>query len=342
MEPSFINMNRSKLIPLIMFCGVLNFKCHSQVTNIQPEKEKLSLAAKINLPNVNGRIDHIAFDPQNHLAFIAAWGNNTVEVVNINTHKAVHTITGLHEPQGIVYIPGSKILVVANGSNGECIFFDGATYKQLGVVSLKKDADNIRYDETSHLLYVGHGSGAIAVIDANSMKQVADISLDQHPESFQLSRSNDRVYINVPDADEIEVVQLSTNKVVGKWKNTEASSNFPMALDEKNSRLFVACRDKARLRMINAQTGKDITSVKCSADADDVFYNPADSLVFLSSGGGYIDVFRVTANAFVVINHIATVTGARTSQLLVSERKFLLAVPKHGHNSAALWVYNLQ
>jgi hypothetical protein len=256
------------------------------------------------------------------------------------TKQTVHSISGLDEPQGVLYIPSLKKLVVANGGSGDCIFFDAATYKQSAVVHLKKDADNIRYDETSHLLYVGHGSGAIAVINADSAKHIADIHLDQHPESFQLSKSHDRIYINVPDADEIEIARLSTHEVVEKWKNVSASWNFPMALDEKNNHLFVACRHQPKLIMINTGTGQDVSSPKCSGDADDLFFS--DDLVFLSAGAGYVDVFRVIDSGLVVVNHIATVTGARTSLLLPSEKKFLLAVPKHGHTPASLWVYNLQ
>jgi len=327
-------------LSFLLCCVVFNFSCQSQVTNIHPEKEKITLAAKISLPTVSGRIDHISFDAEHQLAFISAWGNNSVEVVNISTNKTIHSITGLDEPQGVLYIPSLKKLVVANGGSGDCIFFDPVTYKQSAVVHLKKDADNIRYDETSHLLYVGHGSGAIAVINADSAKHIADIHLDQHPESFQLSKSHDRVYINVPDADEIEVAQLSTNEVVEKWKNISASWNFPMALDEKNNHLFVGCRNQPKLIMINTSTGHDVSSPKCSGDADDLFFS--DDLVFLSAGAGYVDVFRVIDSGLVVVNHIATVRGARTSLLLPSEKKFLLAVPKHGHTPAALWVYNLQ
>jgi hypothetical protein len=105
--------------------------------------------------------------------------------------------------------------------------------------------------------------------------------------------------------------------------------------------LFIACRSPATLRMINTETGKDITSVKISGDADDVFYNAADSLVFVSAGKGYIDVFKATANELEHINHVETSPGARTSLLLSSENKFLLAVPSRNGNSAALWVYDI-
>ena len=328
------------LLAVLLLCSGLSFHCASKVENDYAEKDALTLNAQIPLPNVSGRIDHIAYDSENHLAFVAALGNNTIEVVNIRTRQVVYTIKGLHEPQGMVYISSLQRLAAANGDNGACIFFDTRTYTQLSSVDLKGDADNIRYDPTSGLLYVGYGNGGIAIIDAAVMKQVASIPLDGHPESFQLSKKQNRIYINVPDADEIEVADLSSHSVIAKWKNTSASSNFPMALDERNNRLFIGCRSPATLRMINTQTGKDIHSINCSGDADDVFYNEADSLVFVSAGKGFIDVFKAT-NVLVHINHIATSTGARTALLIPSEKKLLLAIPAYSGNAAALWVYGI-
>jgi len=308
--------------------------------NAQPQTNSLKKIESVTLPNVSGRIDHLSFDSKHQIVFVAALGNNTVEVVDLKNKKMVYTIRGLHEPQGVVFIPETNSLFVANGGNGECIFFDAKNYTQLSSVDLKDDADNVRYDAGTNLIYVGYGSGGIAIINANTMKEVASIQLDGHPESFQLAKKQNRLYINVPDANEIEVADLTTHSIVAKWKNTNASSNFPMALDENNNRLFIGCRRPATLTMINTVTGKYIASIKCSADADDVFYNAADSLVFVSAGKGYIDIFKANKNALNQINHFETRNGARTSLLLPSEKKFLLAVPSGKGNPAALWIYN--
>ena len=333
---------RSQNLLVIIFLSIFSdFNCNSQPKNISTEKDHLTLISKIDMPGVRGRIDHIAYDPVNHLAFLAALGNNTVEVINVNTKQVVQTISGLDEPQGIVYIPSLKKIVVANGGNGDCIFYDAINYKQSGVVHLKGDADNARYDETDHLVYVGYGDGAIAIIDANLIKQVGDISLDGHPESFQLSKKKNRLYINVPDANEIEVADLSTNKIISKWKNTVASSNFPMTINEDKNWLIIGCRDPSKLCMINEDTGKDIFSINCSGDADDVFFNSADSLVFVSAGRGFIDVFRANEKELIQINQIKTRIGARTSLLLYAEKNFLLAVPAHAGESASLWIYSV-
>jgi len=319
-----------------LFFGV---NCTYAPGNMKEQADVLTLTAKIALRNISGRIDHLAFDSANDLAFIAALGNNTIEVVNINTKQVVHTIKGLHEPQGVAFIPLMQRLVVANGDNGDCIFYETKNYSALNTIKLKGDADNVRYDAETNLLYVGYGNGGIAIIDATQMKVVNSIPLDGHPESFQLDKKQNRIYINVPDADEIEVADLSSHKVIAKWKNTNASSNFPMALDAQHNRLFIGCRNPATLRMINTETGKDITSIKCSGDADDVFYY--NNLVFVSAGKGYIDVFETSDNVLNQINHIETSSGARTSLLLSTEKKFLLAAPARGGNAAALWTYKI-
>jgi len=310
--------------------------------NMNPQNKVLVLSDKVTLTNVRGRMDHIAYDAEDQLAFIAALGNNTIEVVNIRTGKVIHTITDLHEPQGIVYLSSLKRLVVANGGNGQCIFYETQTYNQLAIVNLQDDADNMRFDSASNMLYAGYGNGGIAIIDVVSMKKVGAIALDGHPESFRISRKQNRIYINVPDEDETAVGDLSNNTIITKWKNTKASSNFPMALCEENNLLFIGCRHPAMLEMLNAQTGEVMYTIKCSGDADDIFYYAPDSLMFVSAGEGLIDVFRINAKKeLVLFDQVKTRKGSRTSLLLSREKKFLLAVPARAGEPAALWIYNI-
>lgn len=319
---------------LILFFCFSGCKAQTQSDN----NTVLKHTASISLPDVSGRIDHLAYDSARNIVYVAALGNNSVEAVDLKNKKVIHSIKNLHEPQGVVFIPESNSIFVANGDNGECDVFDANTFQKTASIKLSGDADNVRYDVTTKKIYVGYGNGGIAVIDATNFKLLNEIKLDGHPESFQIAKKQNRLYINVPDANEIEVADLTTHSIIAKWKNTNASSNFPMALDENNNRLFIGCRSPATLRMINTETGKDITTINCSGDADDVFYYAADSLVFVSAGKGFIDVFKA-GKELQHINHIATSSGARTSLLLSSGKKFLLAVPAHGGSSAALWVY---
>src|SRR6186713_1044443 len=115
--------------------------CHAQ-----PQNNSLKLAATIQLPGVSGRIDHLSFDALHQRIFIAALGNNTIEVVDLKDQKAIHSIKNLDKPQGVVYIPESNSIFVTSGGNGECDVFDGENFQKVKSINLSGDADNVRYD----------------------------------------------------------------------------------------------------------------------------------------------------------------------------------------------------
>src|ERR1043165_2364621 len=117
----------------------------------------------ISLPNVEGRIDHLGVDIQGQRLFVAALGNNTVEVLDLRAGKRLMSITGLKEPQGLFYVPGSNRLFVANGDDGTCRMFDANSYKLLGTINFSSDADNVRYDAAQNQIYVGYGEGALGI-----------------------------------------------------------------------------------------------------------------------------------------------------------------------------------
>src|SRR5262249_54489170 len=139
--------------------------------------DPLRFVESIPLPGVEGRIDHMAADSAGQHLYIAALGNNTVEVVDLAVHKLVHSIPNLHEPQGVACLDGSNQIAVANGETGSCQFFDVASFKPTGAVEFQSDADNARYDSTKRQLFVGFGNGALGVINAESLKHLTDIKL---------------------------------------------------------------------------------------------------------------------------------------------------------------------
>src|SRR5690242_7205509 len=96
--------------------------------------EFLQLENTIALPAVKGRIDHIDADPVNKIAFIAALGNTTLEIVDLQKGKTIHTITGLDEPQGVAWISRQHEIFIANGGNGECYFYDAGNFQKKATV----------------------------------------------------------------------------------------------------------------------------------------------------------------------------------------------------------------
>lgn len=303
----------------------------------------LKLITSIALPGVKGRIDHLAYDSTHQIVFVAALGNNTVEVVDLKKRAVVHSITNLHEPQGILFIPESNKIFIANGSGGECDAFDANTFQKTISVKLPGDADNIRYEADTKKIYVGYGDGGIAVIDAITFKLMHQIRLDAHPESFQIDKSSERIYANVPDEKQIEIVDLRNNVVLDKWKISEAASNFPMALDGVNHRLFIGCRHPAKLLVIDTQTGKSISALTIDGDADDIFYNPGRKEIYISCGSGYVDVFKQTdADTYIPGGKVPTRPGARTSMFMPGVNQLVVAAPSHVEKEATLYVYAIK
>ena len=170
------------------------------VSAVHAEAKGFKLQQTIALPGVEGRIDHLAFDSSGERLFVCALGNNTVKVIGLRSPERIHSITGLGSPQGVVYIPESNRLFVANDKGGVCNIYDGKSLQPVGQLSLKDDADNVRYDIAAKHIYVGFGSGGIAIINSAEGKQVGSIKLAAHPEAFELEHHGNRIFANVPNA----------------------------------------------------------------------------------------------------------------------------------------------
>jgi DNA-binding beta-propeller fold protein YncE len=332
-----MTMNKLKVVAILIISFSLN-NCFAQ--NSVSNKE-LQLVASIQLPTVSGRIDHLAFDTKNQTIFIAALGNNTVEVVDLKSKKVIFTIKGLHEPQGIKYLPENNTVFVANGENGECDIYNADTYQLITTIKMPGgDADNVRYDVTSGKIFVGYGEGGVAIIDAKTFKQLADVKLPGHPESFQLSADSKKIFVNVPDALILATIDLEKNTITDKWKIEIAKANFPMALDATNHRLFIGCRNPAKLLVIDSETGKIVAQIDIDSDTDDVFYNSPSKQIYVSCGDGYVDVIKQNGpDKYEVTSRIESRSGARTSLYVPELNQLLVAAPARSGNEAQLMIF---
>jgi DNA-binding beta-propeller fold protein YncE len=299
----------------------------------------LVLDGKVALGDVSGRIDHLAVDLSRQRLFVAELGNDSVGVVDIAQRKLIHRIGGLKEPQGVAYIPEADAIYVANGGSGYLDRFNGGDFASVGRLKLGDDADNIRLDANAHQIVIGFGKGALAFVDAKSGQKIGQIALAAHPESFQLERTGSRIFVNVPDARQVAVVDRSTGQQTGIWSVPQARANFPMALDEAGSRLLVAYRKPAELAVFDTRGGNISAQVPICGDADDVFLDNTRQRVYVSCGDGFLDVLQWRDGSLDPLAHLPTVSGARTSLFVPELDRLFLAVRARGSERAAIWVY---
>ena len=301
------------------------------------------LKQTIPLPGVEGRIDHLDLDAANERLFVCALGNNTAEVLDLRKAERVHSISGLGAPQGLVYIPELNRLFIANDKGGVCNIYDAKSFQLIGKVDFQDDADNVRYDSATKQIYVGFGSGGIGIINAADGKQVGSIKLAAHPEAFELEKNGRRIFVNVPNARHVAVVDRQKGEVIATWKTNGAFGNFPMALDEANHRLFIGCRMPSKLVVLNTESGEVVAKIDMSGDPDDVFYDSKRRRIYAICGAGKIDIIEQTdANNYRTLTKIDTADGARTGLFVPERDNLFVAVPHRGSQSAEIRCYQVR
>jgi len=195
----------------------------------------------------------------------------------------------------------------------------------------------VRVDTRRNRVLVGYGKGALAVIDPATRTKAADIRLKGHPESFQIDETGTKVFVNVPDARDIEVVDLASqaNRSLPMYG---AGSNFPMAIDRDAHRVLVVSRSPPTLMALSSQDGRIVTKIETCGDADDVFVDAKRHRVYVSCGEGGVDVLEQREAEYRRLARVPTVSGARTSLFVPELDRLFVAVRSRSGEPAAIWV----
>ena len=322
------------LIAAVVLCGAA-----SAVVAAANEKPLLEQVQTVPLDGVEGRFDHFGVDFARHRLYVAALGNNSLEVIDLAAGKRVASVAGLKKPTGVRVLPESGNIIVASGDDRKVRVYD-PDLKPLGTLGGLDDADNVRLDPSGERAYVGYGEGAIAVIDSAGPKKLASIKLEAHPEAFQVEEKGSRIFVNVPGARHVVVIDREKRSVVARWRLRDAAENFPMALDEGHARLFIGFRKPAKVLVLDTHTGKTVASVDCCGDTDDLFYDADANRLYVTGGAGCITVIEQSdADHYRTLGNVPTAEGARTAGFVPQTQTLYVAVPHRGNQRAELRAY---
>jgi DNA-binding beta-propeller fold protein YncE len=329
---------------VVMFPGTT--RLDAQESSTPQETRPLVLTEAIPLEGIKGRFDH--FGTSGRKLFVSALGNNTVEVIDISGRTLEHIITGVPNPQGVVYAPEANKLFVGS-SKGKLYIYDGTSFDLIAAIDFHGDVDNLRYDAENKRVYVGYGdeeTAAIGAVDATTNNRIEEeYKLGAHPESFQLETSGPNIYVNLPDLKQIAVINRSTHAIT-RWSLT-LEHNFPMALDEADHRLFVGTHEPARLTVFDTQSGHMITALPSVQDADDPYHDAARKRIYMAGGEGFIYAFQEKdPDHYQLLVKIPSALGARTAGYFGKGKKgfdrLYLAVPARADHGAEIWIYTVQ
>jgi DNA-binding beta-propeller fold protein YncE len=305
------------------------FEVHPRPSALAADKPAtLELIQTIPLKGAPGRLDHAAIDSKNGRLFVANLSNNSLDIVDLKAGKLIKQIPDQNKIQGIAYAADLDRIYVGNGIGNECNVFDGKDYKLLKSIKFP-GADNVRYLASRHLVYVGHAEKALSAIDARTYEVKAQVPLPGRPEGFQLESKRPRLYMNTVDPTNLVVVDTDKNEVLHRCPVKLSDRAYPMALDEANHRIFLGCRNKPAIVVMDSETGKEVTSVAIPEDIDDLFFDAKNKRLYASCGVGSLAVVRQRdADHYETLETIPTVKLARTCFFDSTGGRLYLFVPR--------------
>lgn len=305
----------------------------------------LALDHTIQLAGVHGKFDHFAIDASGNRLFAAATAAHEVLAIDLNSGKIAQTLTGFGKPHGIVWDAEDSRLFVTDGVKGELDVFSGAPLASVVTIKLAEDADDMAYDSAQHLLYIGNGGTnaanppSVAIVDTRTLTLLKKLPAASHPEGLDIDVEHGRVFANLADSAQILVIDSKRNEIAQTWKVTDARDNTPLAYDGVGNLLLVACRKPAKLLVFDAQTGKELTSARADAGADDLFFDPTTRRAFVIAGAGKVNSYALAKNGELTELPVTqTAPGAKTGLLVASHEMLYVGIPETS-NGDSIRVY---
>jgi DNA-binding beta-propeller fold protein YncE len=321
---------------LVAFLLILSAKAQSNAP--------LKLVQTIPMPGVQGRMDHISVDIKGKRLFVPANGDNqnSVKVIDLKAGKWISSIPGQSKPQGTFYSDDFNRLYVTNGTDGTCKIFRGDTFKLIDSLPLGTDANQVGYDPNTKYLYAGLGdknSGALAIIDTSSNKQVGEIKTDARPGGITFDKSGPRIFVNLNGATKLGVLDRKTRGQIGTWPVTGAESYGPLALDESRHCLFLGSRKPPMLIVFDTESGKQITQLESVPSIDGVWYDATRKRVYVT-GNGFVAVYdQKSADDYTPMVRIASETDSQPSLWVPQIDRLYISVMPAGSRAAEILVY---
>ncbi len=219
----------------------------------------------------------------------------------------------------------------SNGREGSVTIFDLKTLKVINKVqSVGQNPDAILFDPATKRVFTFNGrSHDSTAIDAASGNIVGKIDLGGKPE-FGVSTGEGELFVNLEDKSELLALDPKALKVKSRWPLAPCESPSGLAMDTKNRRLFVGC-DNKMMAVVNADTGKVVTTLPIGDGVDADGFDPELKLAFASCGEGVLTVVKEDSpEKFSVLQNLKTVRGARTMALDSKTHRVYLVTAKFG------------
>jgi YVTN family beta-propeller protein len=271
--------------------------------------------------------DYLAIDTINRRLYVSH--GTSFNVIDLNTEQPIGVIDGLKGVHGIAIVNKSNRGFISDGRANAVVAID---LKSLAVIKTipvdGKGPDGIIYDSYSDRVYCINGeSNSASVIDPNTLAQVGTVDLGGGPE-FAVSDGKGKIYNNLEDKNSLNVIDVTTLKVIQNYPLAPCGGPTGIALDAQNNRVFVGCRQNKGMSVVDLSTGKVTATIPIGAGVDAVIYDAARKLIFCSNGDATTTIIKQeSADNYSVIQTLATKTRAKTMAFDAKTNKIYLSAP---------------
>lgn len=276
-----------------------------------------------------GGFDYVAADSDGRRLYVARSGAGAaLHVFNLDTLAPVGDVaTGSAHGAAI-----DSALHHGFATSKPVTMFDTQSLQVIKTIDTGGNPDGYLVDPSEHKVYIlSHSAPQVTVLDARDGSILGHIALDGAPEQSVLDGKG-HLFIDLEDKDAIAVVDIKTMAVTATYSIQEAGGGCAgLAIDRKNGILFAACRDKSNMIIVNAATGKIITTLPTGSGADGAVFNPATMEVFSSQGDGTLTVIKENSpTSFVVEQTVKTPVRAKTLSLDTKTNRLYLITAEFG------------
>jgi YVTN family beta-propeller protein len=286
-----------------------------------------SVTRKVPIPG-QGSWDYLTVDEDARRLYVSH--GTQVEVLDIDSLNVAGNIPKTPGVHGVAIAPEFSRGFVSNGQTSSVTIFDLKSLKPIADVPTGQKPDAIIYDPATSRVFAFNGGGnSVTAIDAATGKAVGTVDLGGGPE-FAAADGKGFVFDNLEDENLVLKINARELKVEQRWPTAPCSSPSSMAMDRANRRLFIGCRSKV-MAVLDADTGKIITTLPIGDHVDATAFDPETKLVFNSNGEGTITVIHQDSpDMYSIVETVKTAPRAKTMALDPKTHRLFLSTTENG------------
>jgi len=284
------------------------------------------------VPGVGG-FDYVTLDGDARRLYVSH--GTQVEVVDADSGKLIGTITDTPGVHGVALAPAFKHGFTSNGRENKVSMFDPSTLQLIKKIEVGRGPDGIYYDPGSKRVFTNnHGTHDISALDAATGDVVGTVQIKGDGEQAVIA--NGLIYVNSEDTAEVIAFDPKSLEVKNRFPIVGAKVPTGLAYDAKTKRLFIGCRDKPMMIVMDASSGKIISSLPIAAGVDYAGFDPEANLIFFSCGSGTLNIFREkSADSYEDAGPVKTQQSAKTMAFDPATKKIFLPAVEYQETPAS-------